>query len=87
MGVCVAGSAVAALATEDDTVLLVMALAASGAKEVDASKENTRRRRVMLSASLNSGVLNAVCSPSPLAVGIAVLLLDNDGDVLSALLT
>ncbi len=34
-------------------VSCVMAFAASGAKVVDVNRDNTRRRRVMLSASLN----------------------------------
>ena len=88
---CVAASAGAAAMA---TVLLlgvvdeIMALAASGANEVEASKDSTRRRRVMLSASLKSGVVNVVKSPSPssLEVGIAVLVLAHD-DVRSALLT
>ena len=93
IGVCACCVAASAGAAAMATVLLLgvvdeMALAASGANEVEASKDSTRRRRVMLSASLKSGVVNVVKSPSPssLEVGIAVLVLAHD-DVRSALLT
>ena len=92
IGVCACCVAASAGAAAMATVLLlgvvdeIMALAASGANEVEASKDSTRRRRVMLSASLKSGVVNVVKSPSSLEVGIAVLVLAHD-DVRSALLT
>ena len=91
IGVCACCVAASAGAAAMATVLLLgvvdeMALAASGANEVEASNDSTRRRRVMLSASLKSGVVNVVKSPSSLEVGIAVLVLAHD-DVRSALLT
>ena len=44
--------------TVDDVSSSISAFAANGAKVVDARRDSTRRRRVVLSASLNSTVLN-----------------------------
>jgi len=82
MGVAAsAARGVAALATVVDGA---MAFAARGAKDVDARRDNTRRRRVMLSASLKAGVLNSYSSFSSLEAGTAVEIVL--GHFLSALL-
>lgn len=54
------------------------AFAANGAKDVDARMESTRRRRVVLSASLNSTVLNFSLHLSPLSMPLLKSSEDDD---------
>jgi len=75
-----AGGVMSALATVDDDVVAaveVMALAAKGAKDAEARRDCTSRRRVMLSALLKFMVVNSGTSFPPLfgAAGTAVIAL------------
>ena len=74
-----AGGVMSALAaTVDDVVaaVLVMALAAKGAKDADARRDCTSRRRVILSALLKFMVVNSGTSfSSSLGEGTAVIAL------------
>ena len=71
--------------TVDDVSSSISAFAANGAKVVDARRDSTRRRRVVLSASLNSTVLNFSLYLSLLSMSLLESSEDDDVVVMSTL--
>ena len=71
--------------TVDGVSSSISAFAANGAKVVDARRDSTRRRRVVLSASLNSTVLNFSLYLSLLSMSLLESSEDDDVVVMSTL--
>ena len=71
--------------TVDGVSSSISAFAANGARDVDARRDSTRRRRVVLSASLNSTVLNFSLYLSLLSMSLLESSEDDDVVVMSTL--